>query len=76
MGMAGEILGENLLQCHIIDHKSYMNWPVIKPKSPRWDAADVSAELWHGLYLFSRNNSLLLIKLYIYPASFGVLNNI
>jgi hypothetical protein len=25
MGMAGEILGENLLQCHIIDHKSYMN---------------------------------------------------
>jgi hypothetical protein len=24
MRMAGEILGENLLQCHIVDHKSHM----------------------------------------------------
>jgi hypothetical protein len=31
-----EALGDNLVQCHIVRHKSYMNWP----GPPQWEAND------------------------------------
>jgi hypothetical protein len=35
-----EVLGENLLQRHFVDHKSHMTRPGLEPGPPRWEAGD------------------------------------
>jgi hypothetical protein len=39
IGRESEVLGENLLQCRIVDHKTHMI-PGCEPGSPRWEASD------------------------------------
>jgi len=33
-------LDKNVYQCHIIHHKSHMDWAGIWPESPQWDGED------------------------------------
>jgi hypothetical protein len=35
-----EVLGENLLQHHFVNHKSHMTRPGLEPGPPRWEAND------------------------------------
>jgi hypothetical protein len=44
-----EVLGGNLLQCHIVDHKPRMTWPEIEAGSLRLKTDKYPSELWHGL---------------------------
>jgi len=30
-----EVLGEKLIQCHLVHQKSYMDWPGLEPRPPR-----------------------------------------
>jgi hypothetical protein len=38
IGRDTEILGENLPQCHFVDHKSHMTWPGLEPGPARREA--------------------------------------
>jgi hypothetical protein len=35
-----EVLGENLLQRHFVNHKSHLTRPGFEPGPPRWEASD------------------------------------
>jgi hypothetical protein len=35
-----EVLGENLLQCRFVYHKSDMTLPGLEPRPPRWEVSD------------------------------------
>jgi hypothetical protein len=34
--------GENLSQCHFVQHQSHMDWPRIDPGAPRWEAGEAA----------------------------------
>jgi hypothetical protein len=40
IGMETEVLGENLPQCHSVQHRSRMTRPGLEPGPPRWEAGD------------------------------------
>jgi hypothetical protein len=35
-----EVLGENVLQCHFVNHKFHMTWAGLEPGPPQWEASD------------------------------------
>jgi hypothetical protein len=35
-----EVLGENLSQCHFVDHEFHMTWPGLESYPAQWDAGD------------------------------------
>jgi hypothetical protein len=40
IGRGTEVLGENLPQCHFVQHNSHMTRPRFEPGPPRWEASD------------------------------------
>jgi hypothetical protein len=40
LGGETEVLGENLLQCHFVHHKSHMAWTGLEQGPKRWEAGD------------------------------------
>ena len=48
VGKSRNNLRQNQKQCHIVEHKSRLDWPGVRPRPPRSDAGAQPSKTWHG----------------------------